>query len=128
LRLRFGHRIRRARIDRSWSLRYVAKEIGITPSYLSDIENDRRLPAEAVIRSLASLLEVDFNRLMSLSGRLGEGTGRYLKEVPAAAALLRQISEKRLGASDLAKLSAFMEDLASRKQPQQGAEPSMRHA
>jgi len=38
------------------SLREFAKLLGITPSYQSNIENDRRVPAEGVLKKQPSCL------------------------------------------------------------------------
>ena len=39
------------------SLRALAKLLGITPSYLSDIENDRRLPSAATAAKIRAWVE-----------------------------------------------------------------------
>lgn len=38
-----GGRVRRARVEAGFGLRELARRLGKTPSYLSDIENDRRV-------------------------------------------------------------------------------------
>jgi len=129
VRLSFGNRLRRGRLDRGQSLRQVARDAGITASYLSDIENDRRVPAETVIRRLAILLQLDFDALMALAGRLGGNTERYIREVPAAGALIRRLSETNLGLADLAKLSDLIDDLQRNKvASRRGAGDRLRHA
>ena len=75
-----GDIINNARVRRRWGLRALARELGIVPSYLSDIENDRRVPSETVLRGMARVLELDFDRLMQEAGRLGEGTEQYLRQ------------------------------------------------
>ena len=76
----------------------------ITPSYLSDIENDRRVPAEEVLKTIAKELELPFDELMALGGRLDEQTEEYLKRQPTAGVLFRRISARKLGVEDLKKL------------------------
>ncbi len=120
VRLSFGNRLRRGRLDRGQSLRQVARDAGIAASYLSDIENDRRL---------ATLLQLDFDALMALAGRLGGNTERYIREVPAAGALIRRLSETNLGLADLAKLSNLIDDLQRNKvASRRGAGDRLRHA
>lgn len=87
-----GEFIRIARVAHAYSLRDVAKHLKISPSYLSDIENDRRVPAEPVLRGLADRLILDFDILMSLAGRLDSQTQRLLRRAPAAAVLFRKLS------------------------------------
>lgn len=76
----------------------------ITPSYLSDIETDRRVPSEDVLRSIASLLALDFDDLMARAGRLGDDAERYLRRRPDAGVLFRRISQRNLPADQLKEL------------------------
>src|SRR4051812_41564443 len=106
-----GDLIREARTPKG-SLREYAKKLDITPSYLSDIENDRRIPAEEVLRKIADLLELDFDELMARAGRFGEDADRYMRKHPTAGVLFRQLSESNLPEDDLAKLLRRAEELA----------------
>ena len=73
-----GDTLRDARLALGLSLREVARRGNIAPSYLSDIEHDRRTPAEEVLHALAALLELDFDDLMAQAGRIGDDAERYL--------------------------------------------------
>ncbi|MBV9470122.1 MAG: helix-turn-helix transcriptional regulator [Abitibacteriaceae bacterium] len=99
-----GETLRDARIEKNISLRALAGQMEITPSYLSDIENDRRVPAEDVLRTLASNLEIEFEDLMALAGRFGEKAERYMKSQPTAVKLFRRISEANLGEEQLREM------------------------
>ena len=88
-----GTVIRDARVRTERSLREFAKQLGITPSYQSDIENDRRVPAEEVLKKIAESLNLNFEELMALAGRLGDDVERYLRRQPAAGTLFRRLSE-----------------------------------
>lgn len=99
-----GDVIRETRVATKRSLRDAAREVGIAPSYLSDIENDRRVPAEDVLQKIAALLALEFEDLMARAGRFGEQAERYLRRNPAAGTLFRRISEKNLGDQDLRRL------------------------
>jgi transcriptional regulator with XRE-family HTH domain len=104
-----GEFLRDSRVARDRSLRDVAKHLGISPSYLSDIENDRRVPSEQVMTSLASTLQLDLDELMTLAGRLGSESERLLR-TPAAATLFRKLS--KLPEEDAAKaLEGFNQSL-----------------
>ena len=63
-----GDIINSAQLEKGMGLRALARELGIAASYLSDIENDRRVPSEAVLRDMARLLELDFDLLMQQAG------------------------------------------------------------
>lgn len=87
-----GDLVREARVRKELGLRELARRLKKTPSYLSDIENDRRVPAEDMLRDLARLLELDFDDLMARAGRLGDDALRYLTKNPAAGVLMRKLS------------------------------------
>jgi len=110
-----GEVVRNRRVERELSLRDATKKLGITPSYLSDIENDRRVPSEEVTRSLADFLGLNFDDLMALAGRFGQDAERYLKRTPTAGMLFRKISEYKLPDEDLKKLLDDIEKLSRKK-------------
>jgi transcriptional regulator with XRE-family HTH domain len=104
-----GERVRDARLTKQLGLREFARQLKITPSYLSDIEADRRAPAEPLLRSLADDLDLEFEKLVDLAGRLDAQTERYLKRTPGATLLFRRISEKHLPPEQLAQLRKMVE-------------------
>jgi transcriptional regulator with XRE-family HTH domain len=114
-----GTVIRDARVESGRSLREFAKLLDITPSYQSDIENDRRVPAEEVLRKTAELLSLKFEQLMALAGRLGEDAERYLRRQPAAGALFRKLTETNASEDLLRKMIAEAEE-AKRKKKEGG--------
>lgn len=99
---KLSQRIRDRRIEKNIRLRELARRLGIAPSYLSDIENERRIPAEGVLRGIAKELDLPFDELMGQAGRLGEQTERFLRQQPKAATLFRRI--RGLGEDELRQL------------------------
>jgi transcriptional regulator with XRE-family HTH domain len=99
-----GQQVRDARVAAGLSLRALARQLEVAPSYVNDIENDRRVPSEAVLRRIASELGLDADLLLAVAGRVGEGTREYIKEQPAAGVLFRRLSDARLDAQGLKKL------------------------
>ncbi len=91
-----GEFIRDRRIELKTGLRSLAKVVEITPSYLSDIEYDRRVPSADVLRKVAEQLKIDFDELMARSGRVGEDAERHLKRNPELGILFRRITEHGL--------------------------------
>ena len=79
---------------------------------MSDIENDRRVPAEDILQKIASELALSFDDLMGLAGRFGEGVERYVKRQPAAGVLFRRISQANLSNEALKRLSEETEKLS----------------
>ena len=110
-----GTLIRDTRVAGGRSLREFAKLLGITPSYQSDIENDRRVPAEEVLKRTADLLGLEFEDLMALAGRIGEDAERYLRRQPAAGALFRKLTETNAPEALLRKM---MEEAEEQKRSQ----------
>ena len=104
-----GERVRDARLGRQLGVREFARQLEITPSYLSDIEADRRAPAETLMHTLSDALSLEFDQMMALSGRLGAQAERYIKRTPEAAFLFRRISEKKLSPEKLAELREIVE-------------------
>jgi transcriptional regulator with XRE-family HTH domain len=100
----FGDRIRIQRARRRMTLRQLGKETGSTASYLSDIENDRRIPSESVIRELARVLELDVDELLAAAGRFGEDADRYIKRNPEAGILFRRMSDRNVSRDVIRRL------------------------
>ncbi len=111
-----GDIINEARVRKRLGLRALARELDIAASYLSDIENDRRVPSEAVLRNMARVLELDFDLLMQEAGRLGEGTEQYLRENQLAGRLFRRIARSQLGQESLEKLISSLEELEAQEE------------
>jgi transcriptional regulator with XRE-family HTH domain len=106
-----GEVLRIARVGADLTLREMTAKLKITPSYLSDIENDRRVPSEEVLGQVASLLKLDIDDLMAMAGRVGEQAERYMKRHPTAGVLFRRISDKGLEEEQLKDLLATVERL-----------------
>jgi transcriptional regulator with XRE-family HTH domain len=110
-----GEVLRDARVEAELTLRDIAKKLEIAPSYLSDIENDRRVPSEDVLVRLAEELKLKVDDLMARAGRVGDQAERYLKQHPTAGVLFRRISDKRLRDEDLQKLLTSVEKMGTKK-------------
>ncbi|NEN92007.1 MAG: helix-turn-helix transcriptional regulator [Okeania sp. SIO3H1] len=98
----FGKVIRKARKEKEYSQRELAKLVGVDYTYLSKLENDRAgyPPSEDVIQALANHLDLSEQEedLKHLAGRIKpddakvfEELVRKYKEVPA---LLRQMRDE----------------------------------
>jgi len=100
-----GAQIREARVRAEISLRELARRIDHAPSYLNDIEHDRRVPSEPVLRQIcAELPELDLDRLLAAAGRVGAGAQKYLMANPTAGVLFRRVSDAGLDERDLTQL------------------------
>jgi transcriptional regulator with XRE-family HTH domain/quercetin dioxygenase-like cupin family protein len=58
-----GSRLRRARLDADMSLRELARQLNVSASFISQLENGKSQPSVATLYSLAQLLGVSMDRL-----------------------------------------------------------------
>jgi transcriptional regulator with XRE-family HTH domain len=111
-----GERIRELREERDISLRELAKKLGCSAPFWSDVELGRRNPSEAMLKDVARLLKVSFEELKTYDTRppLDE-LKRRTAEDPQYAFAFRRIIESRASPADLLK---FVEGKAnSKKKP-----------
>ncbi len=83
LELRRGSVIRAIRIAREISQRRLAGELGISAAYLSQIENERRMASQAVLRRIAGWV------------RANGGAGRGGQHVPGAIVAIESVGRWR---------------------------------
>lgn len=110
-----GDVLREARIAKDLGLRELARQLDKSPSYISDIENDRRVPSEEVLAQLAKILGLDFEKLMALAGRLGDTTRRLVEKNPEAVALFRKLSS--LPPKDFRRVAKQVDELTEEPKP-----------
>lgn len=60
-----GTRLKRARQKSGLALREVARQLGVSPSFMSQMENGKSTPSVATLYSLAQLLDVSIDELFS---------------------------------------------------------------
>jgi len=66
----FGSHIKTLRTARNIGQRELARAIGISPSYLNDIENNKRAaPSKGIIKKIAVILEANLENLYDLAGK-----------------------------------------------------------
>ena len=87
---RSAHRSRKRASPQAKTLRGLARDLKLSPSYLNDIEYDRRTPSDEVIRQLAELLDSNADALLAAAGKVGIGkdaeySAASFTPVPAAA-------------------------------------------
>lgn len=97
----FGPMVKELRFKRKTSQRRLARQAGITPAYLSDIENSKRnAPPKPLIQKLAVLLGVDEKFLFDLASeglsRIPPDIPEIVKRHPESVRLLRAIHQHQL--------------------------------
>ena len=111
IEISFGQRIHELRAKADLSLREVAKRVGISTPFLSDIELGRRFPSEKILAKLASALDVSTDELKHYDARGPiADLKRLMDSDPKLGFALRTVVEKvkngELTAEDIiAKLS-----------------------
>jgi len=111
----FGEHIRRLREelrvrDKRYSLRQVAKRVGIEPSLLSRIERgDSTSISEEKIIALADLLQEDRDSLLALSGKVSSDVQSVIRKRPKLLAqLIRDL--KNLPDQDVLRIARGVRD------------------
>ena len=89
----FGQVLREKRIAKGFSLRRFAGEVGVSPTYLSQVEQHKVDPPTADrVRTMAEKLGENVDEWTALAGRLTEDLPDIIHEAPTAVPdLLRAI-------------------------------------
>lgn len=89
----FGKVLRKMRVEKGFTLRRFAEMVGISPTYLSQVEQDNTDPptAERVMR-MAELLGENSDEWIGLAGRVPDDIPGILQSQPTALPeLLREV-------------------------------------
>ena len=102
----FGLKLRELRIKRGVGLRELARRIGKSPGYLSDVENGRvPPPSETVILSIAISLGGDKRELLKAAHKVEPEISQYVAQQSTAADFLRMAKEKEFENGDWERLT-----------------------
>jgi L-glutamine-phosphate cytidylyltransferase len=98
---KFGPFIRELRIQKNIGQRELASKVGLSPSYLNDIEKEKRTaPKLSVIKKLSSILSININLLNDLAGSskktLAPDINEFISNNPNISSLIRTIKENNL--------------------------------
>ena len=105
----FGLLIRESRIKNGFGQRELAVKIGVAPSYLNDIEKEKRsAPKQIVIKKLSKLLKININTLNDLAGiskgNVAPDIGEYIESNPSVVSLIRTIKDNNLDEEQIEKI------------------------
>jgi transcriptional regulator with XRE-family HTH domain len=91
----FGTLVREKRTAKGISLRKFAEMVGVSPTYLSQVEQGNCDPPTAErVKRIAEILGENSDELTALAGRVPEDVQRLLEKHPAClAAFIREASE-----------------------------------
>jgi len=101
LNQKFGSFIRQLRIKQGIGQRALANKVGLSPSYLNDIEKEKRTaPKLSIVKKLSISLGTDINYLNDLAGisknTIAPDVNEFINTNPNIVSLLRTIKESNL--------------------------------
>ncbi len=105
----FGSHVKTLRAARNIGQRELARNIGISPSYLNDIENNKRLPPrKEIIKIIAHILEANLENLYDLAGKsknkIPPDIPDIIKKNDEIPSLLRTIERYGLNSIEIRKI------------------------
>ena len=105
----FGSYIRSLRIKNNIGQRELAKKIGVAPSYLNDMEkNKRTAPRTDLIKKLSIILKADLDLLNDLAGNskktIAPDIVDYIENNPKIVSLLRAVKNSELSDDEIANI------------------------
>jgi len=107
----FGQWLREKRVAKGYTLRKFAELVGVSPTYLSHVEQGAADPPTAErVKTMAELLEVNADEMIALAGRVPEDLPEIIQRQPTEMPeLLREASG--LTGEQLRKLTAQIRKL-----------------
>lgn len=102
----FGDYVRALRTQREIGQRELARRLEVSPSYLNDIEKNKRVaPRVETINSLAEILEADAEKLFDLAGQsknaVAPDVAPYIRDNPETIPLIRAIRDYDLSGEQI---------------------------
>jgi len=115
----FGQALREKRIEKGFSLRKFAQLVGVSPTYLSQVEQSNVDPPTADrVKRMAEILGEDIDEWTALAGRLTEDLPEIIHEEPKGVPdLLRAV--RGMTADQLRKLREEAERIKKEGQDQE---------
>jgi transcriptional regulator with XRE-family HTH domain len=110
----FGRHIRCLRTAHRLTLRELARRLEVSPTYLSQIEQENfPPPAENKIVRLAEILGQDVDELLGLAGRVADDLPKIIRQHPRAMATFLRTAQG-LSAQQINELAKQAESLQLR--------------
>ncbi|MDO8137222.1 MAG: helix-turn-helix transcriptional regulator [Candidatus Brocadiales bacterium] len=102
--LNFGKAIKRYRIQEELTQKELAKQAGVTPSYLSSLEKGRKEPSIALIKKICNVLKLPYEIMFWESVEINKQVSRQdRKIIELAKTIVRHYFESRNGPTTIAK-------------------------
>ncbi len=97
-----GERVRELREERDISVRELARQVGVSAPFLSDLELGRRHPSDEVLARLATTLKTSAEELRKHDARAPvQELKRMVANNPAMGFALRRVVDEHVSSDDL---------------------------
>lgn len=107
-----GMELRLMRTERELSMKDVADVIGISENYMSNIERDKKIPSDLIIRKLANFYGIEEKYMFDRYGRIPLAIAEEIKDNELLNEVLYEISmNKRLSSEQKEKLYKDIQSL-----------------
>jgi len=104
--MRFGQALRVFRTAADVGLRELARKVGVSPGYLSQIETGKLgPPSGSRLSQIARALSIPPAALLHITGRTDPAVLDFLQRVPETSDLVRAVMEAGLGSAEIVTLS-----------------------
>ena len=114
---KFGWFVRQRREAKGISLRQMAKMIGVSPAYISQVERGRFAPpAEDKVTAIAGILDLDVDELLAVAGKVSSDVTHIIKKNPIEIAGFVR-STRGMSDDERAKLFKRFVAAAKKKKP-----------
>ena len=101
---KLGRTIRKLRLKAEITLRELARRVKVSAAHMSDIEKDRRMPSDGLLRRIAEELAhvgAKYEELRPLKPRIEDDVERWYAEDPDVRALFREAKDSGLSAKEI---------------------------
>ncbi len=97
----FGDTIRQARMREKITLRKFAEMVGVSPTYISQVERDEHAPPSIErIEKIAQILKLDIDEMIALAKRtptsLGDALNKHPKQVADFLRLAPKLTKEQM--------------------------------
>jgi phosphoenolpyruvate phosphomutase len=112
-KISFGTYIRSLRLLRGFGLRELARQLGISAPYLSDLEKDKRgAPPVDLVRTIGKILDADAEKIYDLAGKSRNTIASDIEDLliakPEIVSLLRSVNFFSLSNQQILKIKESM--------------------
>ena len=109
----FGSYIRKLRIKHDIGQRELAKKVGVAPSYLNDIEKEKRTaPKNELVKKLSVILKADLSFMYDLAGEskqsIASDIEEFIKDNPNIASLIRTVKDSKISNEEINQIQKKM--------------------